>query len=120
MSENVKLVPALCTQCGGQLEVDSSKETAECPFCGATFMVDKAVNNYNVKYAHIEHADNVTIDTKGAMDSILGFAKEQINENRNTKKDNQTQMFSMLFKMMALLMIIGVIMWIVMNVLGWG
>ena len=31
---NVKMVPAICTQCGGTVEVDKDKETATCPFCG--------------------------------------------------------------------------------------
>ena len=59
MSEAVKMVPACCTHCGGSLEVDPSQERAECPYCGSSFIVDKAVNNYNVENARIEHADNV-------------------------------------------------------------
>ncbi len=75
MGDNVKMVPALCTQCGGNVEVDLSKETAKCPYCGMEFIVEKAVNNYNFKYAHVEHADNVNIDVTGAVKEVLDFTE---------------------------------------------
>lgn len=43
------LTKAQCTNCGANLEVDSSKEAAVCPFCGTAYIVEKAINNYNVK-----------------------------------------------------------------------
>lgn len=43
----MSLVPAICTQCGAQIKVDSSKEAAICEHCGTTFIVEKAINNYN-------------------------------------------------------------------------
>ena len=33
-----------------------------CPYCGAAFIVEKAINEYNVQNALIEHADNVNVD----------------------------------------------------------
>ena len=36
MDNNVKMVPALCTQCGGTVEVNKDDETAVCPFCGTS------------------------------------------------------------------------------------
>ena len=71
MENTTKIVPALCIQCGGTVEVDPKSETAKCPFCGTTFLLEKAVNNYNVKYAHVEHADNVNIDMSGAVKDVL-------------------------------------------------
>ncbi len=41
------LVQAKCTNCGANLEVDSSNEAAVCQFCGTPFIVEKAINNYN-------------------------------------------------------------------------
>jgi hypothetical protein len=41
-------VPAKCTQCGAALEVDKSQDAAICPYCKTPFIVDKAINNYNV------------------------------------------------------------------------
>lgn len=41
------LVPALCTQCGSKLEIDSSQEAAVYPYCHTPFITEKAINNYN-------------------------------------------------------------------------
>ena len=65
--KEVKLVPAICTQCGATLEVDPSQEAAVCKFCNTPFTIEKAINNYNVKFANIEHADNVNIDLTGTV-----------------------------------------------------
>ena len=55
------LVKAVCTNCGGALEVDSSKKAAVCPYCHEAYIVEDAINNYTT---HVEHlyADNVTIN----------------------------------------------------------
>ncbi|MBO4336485.1 MAG: hypothetical protein J5842_00235 [Lachnospiraceae bacterium] len=87
MESKVKMVPALCTQCGGTVEVNASEETAKCPFCGASFIIEKAVNNYNVQFATIEHADNVNIDVRGAVKDVLGFVGEQMNESRKERRE---------------------------------
>ena len=42
------LVNAKCTNCGANLEVDSAKDAANCPYCGAAYIVEKAINNYNI------------------------------------------------------------------------
>ena len=42
------LVPALCPQCGGALDVDPNQEAAVCKFCGTPFITEKAIQNYNV------------------------------------------------------------------------
>lgn len=44
------LVPAKCTQCGGQIEVDDSKEAGICKHCGMPFITEKAINNYTTTY----------------------------------------------------------------------
>ncbi len=53
------LVNAKCTNCGGTLQVDAAKEAAVCPFCGSAFIVEKAVQNYNI--VNNIHADVVNI-----------------------------------------------------------
>lgn len=40
------LINAKCTNCGANLNVDSSKEAAVCEYCGSAFIVEKAINNY--------------------------------------------------------------------------
>ena len=42
------LVPCKCTNCGANLQVDNTKDAAICEFCGSAFIVEKAINNYNV------------------------------------------------------------------------
>lgn len=42
------LVNAKCTNCGANLAVDKAKDAAICQYCGSAFIVEKAINNYNV------------------------------------------------------------------------
>ena len=41
------LVPAKCPECGGNVVVDSEKDTWICDFCKTPFVVEKAINNFN-------------------------------------------------------------------------
>ena len=41
------LVQAKCTNCGANLEINNTLDAAVCPYCGAAFIVEKAINNYN-------------------------------------------------------------------------
>ncbi len=42
------LVPAICPQCGGTVDIDAQTKTGFCKFCGTLFIVEKNVNNYFV------------------------------------------------------------------------
>lgn len=42
------MVECKCTNCGSVLSVSSDKDAAICEFCGSAFVVDKAINNYNI------------------------------------------------------------------------
>lgn len=42
----MSLKPAICTQCGGQIEVDDSKEAGICQFCGTAFITEKVIHQY--------------------------------------------------------------------------
>lgn len=55
------LVKAVCTNCGGSLEVDSSQKAAICPHCKQAYIVEEAINNYVTHIEHL-HAENVTIN----------------------------------------------------------
>ena len=123
--KEVKLVPAICTQCGATLEVDPSQETAVCKFCNTTFIIEKAINNYNVKYANIEHADNVNIDMAGTVKEVLDFAGKQINESRAERKErrkieaeNERQFISTFFKYFFIFAGVMIVFWIIANLLG--
>ncbi|MCR5511362.1 MAG: zinc ribbon domain-containing protein [Lachnospiraceae bacterium] len=78
MDNNVKMVPALCTQCGGTVEVNKDDETAVCPFCGTSFIVEKAINNYN-------------IDVSGAVKEVLDFAGDQMEAKRQERSERRKE-----------------------------
>lgn len=42
------LTPAKCPQCGAQLKVNSEQDAAICEYCNTPFIVEKAINNYNI------------------------------------------------------------------------
>ena len=51
------LVKATCTNCGGSLEVDNASEAAVCPYCGQAYIVEKAIQQFQVtNQNHIENA----------------------------------------------------------------
>ena len=84
-----RLVPAVCTQCGAALEVDPTQEAAVCKYCNTPFIVDKAIQNYNIKNAKIEHVDTVNIDMKGTADSFFGFVGKQMSESRVARREDR-------------------------------
>ena len=59
------LVDAKCTNCAGVLKVDDSKEAAICPYCGSAYIVEKAINNFNI-------TNNINV-----KDSIVNVYVEQ-------------------------------------------
>ena len=56
-------IPARCTQCGANIEVDDTKDAGICKHCGTAFVTKKAINNYNTY---------VTNDFTGANVNIVG------------------------------------------------
>jgi predicted Zn-ribbon and HTH transcriptional regulator len=44
------LVPAKCTTCGANLNVDPTKDTAVCECCKSAFIVEKAINFYHTTH----------------------------------------------------------------------
>lgn len=69
------LVPAICTQCNAQLEVDNSQEAAVCKYCGTPFIVEKAINNYVVK--NTINVENASFNVSGVnIDNLLRRALE--------------------------------------------
>ena len=111
-----QLVPAVCTQCGAQLEVDPTQEAAVCKYCGTPFIVQKAVNNYNIQHATIEHADNVTIEMKSKTESVLDFMGKQLSESREVRREErkasrelEKTMFTTFFKIFGIIAVLSLI-----------
>ena len=67
--------------------MDPSLDTAECPFCGASFVVQKAINNYQVQHASFGHVDNVNIDMRGTVHEVLDFVGDQMSESRKMRRE---------------------------------
>jgi len=90
---STKLVPAVCTQCGGALEVDPLQEAAVCQFCRTPFIVESAIAKY-VSQTTIEHADTVVngADTvnvhQSGVASVVGFVERQL-KRKQDKEDAQ-------------------------------
>lgn len=89
MSENnekkTHLVPAVCTQCGGQLEVDPQQQAAVCPYCGTPFIVEKAINNYNITHVHQNNTIHVQHGKKGIIQSMTDLADKQLEREQNAR-----------------------------------
>ena len=59
------LVPAKCTQCGGNIEVDDTHEAGICKFCGTPFVTEKAINNYNTTIINNNNFSGANINVLG-------------------------------------------------------
>ena len=89
------LVKAVCTQCGGQLEVDPAREAAVCPFCRTPYIVATAIHNFAIQQATVEHADIVVQQAEsvhirqGAVASVVGFVERQVSRQQQQKDDER-------------------------------
>ena len=127
--QGTRLVPAVCTQCGGQLEVDPGQEAAVCKYCGTPFIVGKAIQNYTVQNARIEHADTVNIHTKGAAESFFGFLGTQMSESRAVRREERREQraadreiqkgfFKVFGILVAVMFAIGILVFAIQNLRG--
>lgn len=60
------LVPAVCPNCSGKLNIDSEKDAAICQYCGSPFIVEKAITQYEIN--NNINIENVTIINSGVND----------------------------------------------------
>ena len=75
------LTDARCTNCGGRLVVDDSKDAAICPYCKTAYVVRDAINYYNSyttnNYSVDKlYADTVNINNTRSADERLGAAEQ--------------------------------------------
>lgn len=71
------LTKAQCTNCGGLLEVDQSKDAAICPFCKTPYIVEKAINNYQISIT----TNNGTIDQDTMFENWLVSNDEKLRKD---------------------------------------
>ncbi len=69
------LVPAKCTNCGANIEVDESKEAGICRYCGTAFITEKAINNYTTNV----QVNNNVVQTTNINAGTVHIHEDQLN-----------------------------------------
>lgn len=69
------LVPAICTQCGAQIEVDDSHEAGICKHCGTAFITEKAINNYATYVTNNNIFNGATIIQEDGFQKLVNAAE---------------------------------------------
>ncbi len=71
----MSFVQGKCENCGGILAVDSSLKAANCPFCGAAYVVQDSINYYNTTIkVDTMHADVVNVSDESSAEGRLKAA----------------------------------------------
>ena len=65
------LVPAKCPNCGGSIKVDASGKAGLCEYCNTPFIVQEAINNYNIVNNIGTQIINVTNVIDSEFESLL-------------------------------------------------
>ncbi|MDE6021546.1 MAG: leucine-rich repeat domain-containing protein, partial [Ruminococcus sp.] len=65
------LVNVKCTNCGGNLQVSNDKDAWICPYCQSPFIVEKAINNYNITNNNNINARVVNIYGGNSADFVI-------------------------------------------------
>lgn len=74
------LVPAKCTQCGGNIEVNDTHEAGICKFCGTPFITEKVIKNYNTFVTN--NFAGVTVNVVSAdFNNLMDLTEKSINAN---------------------------------------
>jgi len=85
---STRLIPAICPQCHGQVQLNPGCETAVCQFCGTRFLVDKSVNNYyNVNNTNIHNQAK-----KGAVESFFNYRRQKYESMMEDSRRNRERL----------------------------
>ena len=78
---NMALVPAKCTQCGGNIEVDDTHEAGICKFCGTPFITEKVINNYTTNITNNNDFTGANINiVNGNIDNLRASLKTPVHK----------------------------------------
>ncbi len=79
----MSIVDAKCPNCGAQLRVDNSQAALICQYCESAFVVEQAINNYNVtnNVTNSIQADQVTIVQQGGSSGFEIIAGKLLKYN---------------------------------------
>ena len=79
-------VKAMCTNCGGILQVDKSKDAAVCPYCSTPYIVEKAINNYQINNQYNIENSNVYINNGISAEKKLENAEAILSVHHDCEK----------------------------------
>jgi predicted RNA-binding Zn-ribbon protein involved in translation (DUF1610 family) len=79
-------VSTKCIACGANLEIDDTQDSAVCKYCGAAFIAEKAVNNYNINI-YLEDSDDSDDSESSISDSIKEILKQRPKEAIKPEKN---------------------------------
>lgn len=92
-NQTTQFVPAICPQCGAQITVDPSRETAFCPYCGTKYLIDRAINNYNTyvnnTYTTENTTYNVQVGKRGFAQSAFDYMNQRQQRQHEIEMDNR-------------------------------
>lgn len=71
------LVPAICTQCGAQIEVDNTHEAGICKHCGTAFITEKAINKYTTYITNHNNfaGANINMNIVSELEQLVSAAE---------------------------------------------
>ena len=72
-----------CPNCGGTLAVDNEKDAWVCPYCNTPFIVEKAINNYNISNTINASTVNIYGGIEKDFKIVAGTLKEYNGESTN-------------------------------------
>ena len=92
-SEKTKVNSVVCSNCGGQLEIDGLQENIECPYCGTTYAVSELLNESDavriekiksnaykdVEMGKLEH-EKEKAKTADAKEKVQAFKKSKFSK----------------------------------------
>lgn len=78
------LVPAKCTQCGANIEIDDTKEAGICQHCGTAFITEKAINNYVINNTYNIQSANIVMPEKN-VENLKSLGDDEYKNKRYEK-----------------------------------
>ena len=88
-THQTKIVPAKCTNCGASLSVGPTQSAAVCPYCNSAYVVEKAINEYNLSIEGNLTVNGATININGKNLSNLLERAEQYAHDGDFDKATQ-------------------------------
>lgn len=103
-NEKLKTQSTICTNCGGQLDIDNLKDIVECPFCGTSYQVNELINESDA--VRIEK-----IKTNAQQEIEKEKLKHEVERNNTQKEEEEITKFkkSKFSKVLLIFFVISVL-----------